>query len=131
MRTIFLGVFLLFASPFGFCQKTGNDLLKECAHAAAASDEWQQLHGTQNLDTAFCLGYIAGVRDAAMSYQAFDAGQKRETFVPFCGPKEGMEDGQTVRIVVKYLKDNPAKLHERAEWLVLDALGDAFPCKTR
>lgn len=128
MKILLLSL-LVIAAPYCFSQKTGNDLLKQCSHAIAAMDDEQQLQGTQNLDVAFCFGYISGVRDGAMSYQVFDRSKRQDTFERFCLPKEGIENGQMVRIVVKYLKDNPAKLHERAEWLILDALSNAFPCK--
>lgn len=130
MKPLALCALFLFAVPYCLSQNTGNDLLKRCSHAVAAIDDEQELRGTKGLDATFCFGYITGVRDAAESYQVFDHSvKKQETFVRFCTPEGGMNNGQTVRIVVKYLKDNPAKLHERAEWLILDALRDAFPCK--
>jgi hypothetical protein len=41
------------------------------------------------------------------------------------------DNDQLIRIAVKYLNDNPAKLHNPAGTLVLSAMIDAFPCKTQ
>jgi hypothetical protein len=36
---------------------------------------------------------------------------------------------QAEKVVKKNLDDNPARLHMPASLLILDALGEAFPCK--
>ena len=47
-----------------------------------------------------------------------------------CFPEDGsVKLGQSARIVVKWLKENPDKLHWRGETVVLLALRQAFPRK--
>ena len=46
-----------------------------------------------------------------------------------CFPKEGIANEQAVRIVVKYLKDNPNRLHENEIALIMIALMHAYPCE--
>ncbi|MNR61896.1 hypothetical protein D3C85_1837700 [compost metagenome] len=46
----------------------------------------------------------------------------------FCLPGN-VTNSQMVRIVVKYLKDNPKNLNEGRTGLVWSALKDAYPCK--
>ncbi len=45
-----------------------------------------------------------------------------------CVPDE-VTVGQITKVVVKYLKDHPEKLHLGAGLLTMTALKDAFPCK--
>ncbi|MNC75341.1 hypothetical protein D3C75_1268560 [compost metagenome] len=46
-----------------------------------------------------------------------------------CWPKDGISNQQAVRIVVKYLNDNPAKLNKDQTFLTMMALREAYPCK--
>ena len=39
------------------------------------------------------------------------------------------DSDQLVRVVAKYLNDNPAKLNDPAGLLVTKSMLDAFPCK--
>jgi hypothetical protein len=43
-------------------------------------------------------------------------------------PPSGVEEGQLLRIVIKYLQDHAQRLHERHWFLIADALSQAFPC---
>jgi len=64
-----------------------------------------------------CLGYVIGVMDSAVLW----ADQ------PYCTPR-GSTNNQATLVVIKYLKNNPEKLHMEAVEIVLLALLDAFPC---
>jgi len=55
----------------------------------------------------------------------------RELAVPLsmiCIPQEASSVAQLVRVVVKWLRDHPERLHEQMTILTLEALRDAFPC---
>jgi hypothetical protein len=41
----------------------------------------------------------------------------------------GVSVGQTVRVVVLYIDQRPARMHERFETLALEALQQAWPCR--
>lgn len=72
----------------------------------------------ENVDS-FSAGYCAGVVRALLATSfAFKA----------CPPNEGSL-GQSVRVVVAFINQNPARMHEPFEALVIDALRGAWPCK--
>jgi hypothetical protein len=70
-----------------------------------------------------CLGFLQGVN----STFGF-VGDEIKNETKFCAP-DRMANGQLVRVVVKYLTDNPKKLHLPQTGLVWFALQDAYPCK--
>ncbi|HEV3316803.1 MAG TPA: Rap1a/Tai family immunity protein [Candidatus Angelobacter sp.] len=75
-----------------------------------------------------CVGYIAGALD---SYDEWRAALDYGTKYPsgnICAP-EHIQNEQMMRVVLKYLNDNPAKLHLPASGLVTSAFIRAFPCK--
>ena len=45
-----------------------------------------------------------------------------------CFPEKGIDNGQATRVVVKYLKNNPALLHEDEVLLIILAFLEAYPC---
>jgi hypothetical protein len=75
-------------------------------------DQWAQ--------QTTCLAYIFGVIDGYYS--------ARPKLPVFCYPAE-VTGEQAGRVVNKYLRDGPERLHQRSARLVLDALSEAFPCK--
>lgn len=46
----------------------------------------------------------------------------------FCRPDD-IENGQLVRIVVKYIRDAPEFAHLPAPSLIINAMRKAYPCK--
>lgn len=46
-----------------------------------------------------------------------------------CIPQEASSVGQLARVVVKWLRDHPERLHEDKTILTLEAFRDAFPCE--
>ncbi|WP_424992412.1 Rap1a/Tai family immunity protein [Oceaniradius stylonematis] len=107
----------------------GNDLLAMC-----------QMPVTDP-DGAYCAGFIAGVGNgmdlgALIVLGAFNAldgtdyspTEAAQAFTNTC-TDENVSLGQKVLVIVKWLEDNPAQLHEPAVWLVKQALSDAFPCE--
>ena len=117
----------------------GNDLLKDCKaytdlnlldmrnmsdkdirHASARGD---LIGGLQ------CLAYVMGVVDDRFNFR-IDEMVASGTFDPtryFCFP-HGVTPDQAVRVIVKWLGDHPARLHEDAVKLVVGALKENFPC---
>ncbi len=91
--------------------QNGTTLLANCSHAAR-----EDIDPTAPMahEDGFCYGYILGVDDASGR--------------PHCRP-EGTTLVQNVRVVVKWLKDHPERLHERADTLILQALKTGFPCR--
>ena len=86
--------------------KSGNDLANDCK-----KDDGKFSDGV-------CYGYVMGVTDLLIWVNPN---------VKPCAPSE-VTGGQVVAIVRKYLKEHPEKLHEDADFLVMWALQEAFPC---
>ena len=79
---------------------------------------------------ATCHGYIEGLSDTVFQYEqmlAVAAGSEARG-MRTCLP-EGATYDQYTRVVVKYLRDHPEKLHEPRGGLAYDALVRAFPCE--
>ncbi|MDO6825611.1 Rap1a/Tai family immunity protein [Marinobacter sp. 1_MG-2023] len=101
-------------------QNNGNSLLKECGAFLHLLDK-----GAGNKDpygAGICVGYVQGATD----FNFVQAATKGEG--NFCIPQE-VAFGQKVRVLVKYLRDNPATLHEPQVLLVIKAFRESFPCQ--
>lgn len=103
----------------GDASTTGMELLTECRQLVALLDEEKDVNLNE---AARCAGYIQGIHELTRLYQA----TKLPTL--YC-PPDTVTMGQVARIVEKYLRDHPAKLHEPGSILVTDAAKEAFPCK--
>ena len=104
----------------------GNELLEKCKPAIDGlkiplleSDEEAY---ALLVEIGVCFGYVYGVN------QAYEVLQHALGQEDYCPPDEALTRGQTARIIVKYLEDNPAHLHEGAVALIILAFRDAFPC---
>lgn len=81
-----------------------------------------------------CLGYVSGFADGVEHEAMYtNSRAKRATqgaSVPFCIPDE-VENGQLIRIVLKYIRDNPAQEHKPTPLLIVAALELSFPCPSK
>ena len=68
--------------------------------------------------------YLQAFAEACYMWQ-----MKSPDEAPFSLPSDLLIFQQFAKIVHKYLSDHPDRLHERAEFLVFDALTSAFPRK--
>jgi hypothetical protein len=108
----------------------GNHLLRACK--AMLRQGGNDPIDTFAMDFALglnCAGYINGITDLNSIYRKFfsEAGFGENAGL-FCLPNDGIETGQAVRIVVKYLEANPEILHHSRRTLAVEALMKAFPC---
>ena len=103
----------------------GRELLDSCQ---ALVNQMDTGHTPASADNYFkvgnCIGFVRGVR-STMQVLLSD---EKNPLLKICWPKGGTDD-QAARIIVKYLKANPEKLHEDQTSLAMLALGLAFPCK--
>jgi hypothetical protein len=111
---------LLLSSNLSFGD--GNELLSNCNAALKVKEN--SLEGANWAQVGFCLGMIQGVTNLNLQYQGM-----LDKKALFCLPESGIESGQAVRIVVKYLEDHPEKLYEKEVGLVSDAFREAYPCQ--
>jgi hypothetical protein len=85
----------------------GQDLKQYCAEDAA------------HIKQAACFAYILGIADLLVGYQI--------SGLQICFPAE-VRFKLIIAKTKEYLAAHPERLHDKPNKLVLDALGDAFPC---
>jgi hypothetical protein len=95
----------------------GNTLKQNCAYAEKAEEP----NGNAGYQAFACVAYISGV---------IDGYQEAEPKYPLCYPAQ-VTVGQMADVVMKFLRDHPEELHKPAGFLVLRAIGVAFPCKNK
>jgi len=133
MRTFLWSVvFLLISAGYLVAQDfdwkgDGGSLLTKCSLAVRVFDG-EKLSTTDALEGSFCVGYILGNHDTDYMVQMLEEHEKITLMKHACSPSNA-STAQAVRIVVKYLRDNPERLHMPASVLVTDAIRSAFPCK--
>lgn len=99
---------------------SGSTLLRKCQAAERIADGGNYTT-QQAIDGTFCRGYLAGAMDEMVALSL-------HTTTVYCIPSNADND-QILRVVLKYLKDNPATLNYPAGSLVEKAIIAAFPCK--
>ena len=109
-----IGLFPLVAFGEG---KSGLELLRDC-NGTSSNDE---MLAQVNLLT--CIAYISGITDANAIIGVARPGSQL-----FCPPKNGIQNEQYIRILVKWLNDHPDELHKSAKVSVFIAMSEAFPC---
>lgn len=113
-RNMLIVLFLMLPSlAFGY---DGNELLEDCNEAINLLDNTGRQANPFKAGT--CMGYVMATS---------------ETY-PLLAPKKlclpfDFKNNQAIRVVVKFLKANPEKLHDASSGLVMDAYFHAFPCK--
>jgi len=98
----------------------GNELLRQCQQYIRAADDEKNY---DRIDAGMCGGFIQGV-DSTFAM----LGDNLKKDARLCMP-QGVTNSQLVRVVVKYLKDNPKLLNLHKVALSWAALRDAYPCK--
>ncbi|MNR20266.1 hypothetical protein D3C85_1370980 [compost metagenome] len=98
----------------------GNGLLRQCQQFIKMMDGEKDFN---RLDAGTCGGFVQGVSSTVFFFR----GELKKDD-KFCEP-DTATGNQLVRIVVKYLTDNPKMLNEGRTTLVWVALMDAYPCK--
>ncbi len=131
--------------------KDGNDMLEFCSHVVDALDNPASQVGSSveyarnTFKQGWCAGHLQTIREMIIFWQvqvaktvtimsgdqnpSSDALKKTISTTPdmTCIPDE-VNMAQMARILVKWLRDHPERLHERVSILTLDAFHDAFAC---
>ena len=96
----------------------GNELLKWCKNASSDNTEVME-----SFTAGFCLGTMQTVGELSpFINEGLDPAHK------MC-PPSAITNGQAAKITVKYLQQNPEKLHLNGTALTIMALQNAYPCK--
>jgi hypothetical protein len=116
----------LLSTPFFSQAKVdGNELLERCQIAVDFFDGKELKEGS-DWKAYSCIEYITGLTTMNLLYSSDEFKKKDNKY--FCRP-QGVTNSQSVRVVLKHLKNNPEDLHESRTFLVVVALREAFSCK--
>ena len=132
-----LGIFFL-CSPAGTAQKSapeqpdistsGRDFLEVCS--GVGSKEGADGEGNRDAariqSDATCLGWVAGFVNGFLVHEELLSVPRRDRMA--CVPN-GASTIQIVRVIRKYLADNPGKAHRPTRYIASIALAGAFPCR--
>lgn len=119
MRISLIILSLLSFSPFSHAD--GNSLLSDCKGSLDMLDG-KSTNGS-SLSAGICMGTIQGMRHMNSFYESKLS--KEDTF--FCVPEKA-QAGQLIRVVVKYLEDNPSELHQHEAILIALAFSSSYSC---
>ena len=106
--------------------ESGNSFVRFCTAAERVSD----MKGSTDSDVQHALNcslYVLGIVHAVefeVAYSEKMTGKK--PVQPFCVP-DNVENGQMVKVVLKYIRAHPEAAHKHAGLLVMLALGEAYP----
>jgi len=117
-KGIFSITFFLFFSSSILANHSGNEMLKHCKAFIRSSAKGGGETVQEVYDSGLCRGYIDGV------YAGYSIGAQSNFVIP-----DGVTSDQLVSIFIKYVENNPKKLHWDASFLVVESLEEAFPAK--
>jgi hypothetical protein len=100
----------------------GNQLLEFCKATLRTIDGEDKSNPT--FGTGYCMGVVGTTMDVL-----YGIGKELPVNYRACPPAGGISYGQGIRIVTKYLEDNPKSLHYESSVLTMAALRNAYPCK--
>jgi hypothetical protein len=118
-----LSIWMIGYAALGFAEGDGTGLMKQCTEAVKAMDGVEDPDSIDFGDAGRCMGVVDGFAGAAAYYETKPGSPNM-----ICFPAEGATVGQSVRIVNKYLHNNPQQLHEPSTVLIFGAFVTAFPC---
>jgi hypothetical protein len=102
--------------------RSGSDFLELCSGMdAERKGDPVRIH-----NDATCLGWVEGFRDGFTVHDELLGVPARDRMV--CMPR-GVTTVQIVRVIKKYVVDNPDKAHRATRYVASIALARAFPCK--
>ena len=87
----------------------GNEFLRYCNAWVKQADGGIIEDPEEFFGQMYCGGYLHGFTDSHSLETTFGG---KGNGPPYCLPENGVEGGQLVRIVTKYLRENPDTLHE-------------------
>ncbi len=102
--------------------RSGRDFLEVCS---TADSEGNRDAGRVSRD-ATCLGWVAGFAEGFLVHDELLGIPRRDRLA--CVPN-GESSIQIVRVIKKYLADNPEKAHRATRYIASLALARAFPCR--
>lgn len=100
----------------------GNQLLAQCQTSLQTLETTPK--SAPDFNAGSCFGTVGGVMDT-MTTLYYDLPKEAKA----CFPESGIQYGQAVRIVTRYMSEHPASLHKSGAMLSIEAFKAAYPCK--
>jgi len=104
--------------------RSGSNFLEACS----SIDSEGNRSSVRIYNDATCLGWVEGFEDGFTVHDELLSVPEKDRMV--CVPS-GVTTIQIVRIIKKYIADNPEKAHRPTRYIASLALARAFPCKAR
>jgi hypothetical protein len=98
---------------------------------SSIENEGSEITREESRNIVYCVAYVEGVVqgvEVEIAYSTGTTGNKPRS--PFCLP-DTVEDGQIVKIILKYIRNHPEEAHKSTVSLMIEALREAFPCRTK
>lgn len=108
--------------------RSGRDFLEVCSSVGSAggADGEGIRDAARTARDATCLGWVAGFAEGFLVHDELLGIPKRDRLA--CVPN-GESAIQIVRVMKRYLANNPEKAHRATRYIVSLALAKAFPCR--
>ena len=117
----------LFAQTEESLETSGNAFLRICSVVDKEND-MEHLSVDQKVALMSCLNYVSGFTNGVdVEMQFVKNATKRSTHAPFCVP-ESVKNIQIVRVVLRYIRDNPMAARRSTNSLITFSLGERYPC---
>lgn len=117
----------LFAQSQEMLETSGSAFLRICSVVDKA-DDMEHLSVEQRVALMSCLNYVRGFIHGVDSEMRFvKNATKQSTHAPFCLP-ESAKHIQAVRVVLKYIRDNPLAARRNTTSLIMFSLAEVYPC---
>ena len=98
--------------------RSGSDFFEVCSAIGEQTGD--------SVRNATCLGWVEGFRDGFTVHDELLGVPEKDRMI--CMPR-GVTSAQIVRVMKKYIADNPDKAHRATRFIASVALARAFPCK--
>ena len=102
--------------------RSGQDFLQVCSSLGSGEDR----DAARIERDAACLGWVEGFAEGFLVYGELLNVPKKDRMA--CVPG-GVTNIQLVRVIQKYLAENPGKAHRATRYVASIALAGAFPCR--
>ncbi len=108
-------------------ETSGNAFLRICS-VAGKEESMEHLSVDQKVALTSCLNFVSGFTSGVeVEMQFVENATKQTTHAPFCVPAS-VENLQIVRVVLKYIRENPAAARRKTNSLIMFSLGERYPC---
>ena len=104
--------------------RSGRDFLQVCGSVDSGGDR----DAARIQRDATCLGWVDGFTEGFLVYGELLNVPKKDRMA--CVPR-GVTTIQMVRVIQKYLAENPGKAHRPTRYIASIGLAGAFPCRVK